>query len=80
MAPRAKGMIVWVWKLKKPERKPRNTSTAAAMLNRVYTPLNRPRVAPSRPCSARSMEIASFRGMNRCIPREWMNRKTSIML
>ena len=48
------------------------------MLNRVVTPLNFPRVAPTFPLSARSIETASLRGMNRCMPREWMNIKTSI--
>jgi hypothetical protein len=78
-APRAKGRMVPLRKLKKPVRKPKNTSTAAAMENRVLTPLSFPRVSPTFPFSARSMEMASLRGMNRCIPREWMNRKTSMV-
>ena len=75
----AKGRIVLVWKLKEPVRKPKNTSTAAAMLNRVVTPLNFPKVAPTLSFSARSMETASLRGMNRCIPREWMNMNASMV-
>ena len=40
----------------------KNTSTAAARLNRVVTPLNRPRVVPTFPCSARSMEMGVVQG------------------
>ncbi len=52
---------------------------AAIMANRVLTPLNLPRVSPTFPFSARSMEMASFRGMKKCIPRELINRKTSMV-
>ena len=73
-----KGRITGAAKEKMPVRNPTNTAQAASMVTTVFTDLNRPIIAPTFPCSARSMEMASFRGMNRCMPMEWRNRKTSI--
>ena len=73
-----KGKITGVAKEKIPARKPTNTAQAASIVTTVFTDLNRPIMAPTLPRSARSMEMASFKGMNRCMPMEWRNRKASI--